>query len=111
MLPGQFSAPTQRFEGTFAPECYQNPIAVLTRSFFFTPGRDGVLTLDRRINTEEDAVNLWIGTTGVEPERPFRPNLYAVVAGVRYELKVIVNTCRPVPPMDGTFSIALSWPQ
>lgn len=110
-LPGRFNAATQRVEGTFAPECYEKPVAVLTRSIFFTPGRDGVLTMDWRVNTEEVAVNLWIGSTGIVPDRSFLPSQYSVAGGTRYELKVIVDTCRAVPPMDGSYWVDLSWPR
>jgi hypothetical protein len=111
-LTGQFRLATQRVEGTFAPECYQNRAAILTRSIYFTPGRDGVLTLDWRVNTQEDAINLLNGSTPIEPDRRFLPGLqYPVTAGGRHELRLIANTCRDVPPMDGSYWVAFTWPQ
>jgi hypothetical protein len=111
-LTGQFRLATQRIEGTFAPECYQNRAAILTRSIYFTPGHDGVLTLDWRVNTQEDAINLLNGSTPIEPDRRFLPGLqYPVTAGGRHELRLIANTCRDVPPMDGSYWVVFTWPQ
>lgn len=112
LIAGQFRLATHRMEGTFAPECYQNVTAILTRSFYFTPGRDGVATVERRVNTEEDSAHIFVGSTPLEPDRRFLPiQQYAVVAGERHELRLIANTCRPVPPMDGSYWVVVTWPQ
>lgn len=110
-LPGPFDEAFERLTGTFAPQCYENRLAILTRSFFFTPGRDGVLTIARRINTEEQSVNPVDGSIYIVPDRPSPPEQYSARGGVRYELRVQVNGCRPSPPMDGSFQIDLSYPR
>jgi hypothetical protein len=57
--------------------------------------------VERRVNTFEDSIHLFSGSTPIVPDRGYEAvNQYAVVGGVQYELRLIANTCGCFSPTD-----------